>query len=461
MRERLLAGASGDVIEIGGGTGLNLPCYGPDVRSLTITEPEPPMLRRLERRVHEQRPSATVLRAPAEDLPFEDHSFDVAVSTLVLCGVDDQPRALRELRRVLRPGGRLLFIEHLRSEDPALARLQDRMNWLNRLVVRCDCNRPTLDSVRQAGFTVTEMDHTELPKHRSSCARPSWPPPRPPRRRRPDPPPGETRRRMAGSRIAPRILPMTNRLENTVALVTGSSSGIGAATARRLAAEGAAVALVARRRDRLDGLAAGIRADGGTALVVQADVTSQREAAGAVETAVAELGRLDTVVNNAGIMLLGPALDAPIGEWDQMVALNVQGMLYITHAALPHLVRAAADSPRQVADLVTITSTAGRVARPGSAVYNLTKFGAAAFSEALRQELIGRRVRVSVIEPGTVDTELASHLRDHIREAARSQTASIEPLRPDDIADTVAYIVTRDRRVAVNEMLVRAAEQTW
>ena len=163
MRERLLAGASGDVIEIGGGTGLNLTCYGPDVRSLTITEPEPPMLRRLERRVSDQRPSATVLRAPAEDLPFEDHSFDVAVSTLVLCGVDDQPRALRELRRVLRPGGRLLFIEHLRSQDPALARMQDRMNWLNRAVVRCDCNRPTLDSVRRAGFTVTELDHAELP----------------------------------------------------------------------------------------------------------------------------------------------------------------------------------------------------------------------------------------------------------------------------------------------------------
>jgi NADP-dependent 3-hydroxy acid dehydrogenase YdfG len=254
---------------------------------------------------------------------------------------------------------------------------------------------------------------------------------------------------------------MTSQLENTVALVTGSSSGIGAATARRLAAEGAAVALVARRRDRLDELAAAIRADGGTALVVQADVTSQREAAGAVDAAVGELGRLDTVVNNAGVMLLGPALDAPIGEWDQMVALNVQGMLYITHAALPHLVSAAGDSPRQVADLVTITSTAGRVARPGSAVYNLTKFGAAAFSEALRQELISHRVRVSVVEPGTVDTELASHLRDDIREAAQRQTASIETLRPDDIAGTVAYIVTRDRRVAVNEMLVRAAEQTW
>ena len=254
---------------------------------------------------------------------------------------------------------------------------------------------------------------------------------------------------------------MTRKLENTVALVTGSSSGIGAATARRLAAEGAAVALVARRRDRLDSLAAAIRADGGTALVVPADVTSQQQAAGAVEQAAAGLGRLDIVVNNAGIMLLGPALDAPIGEWDQMVALNVQGMLYVTHAALPHLVRAAADSPRRVADLVTITSTAGRVARPGSSVYNLTKFGAAAFCEALRQEMLGRRVRVSVVEPGTVDTELITHLREDIRQAASSQTASIEPLGPDDIADTVAYIVTRDRRVAVNEILVRAAEQTW
>src|SRR5215472_14226309 len=145
---------------------------------------------------------------------------------------------------------------------------------------------------------------------------------------------------------------MTRQLENTAALVSGSSSGIGAATALRLASEGAAVALVARRRDRLDDLASAIRADGGTALVVPADIASQEQAAGAVEQAVAGLGRLDIVVNNAGVMLLGPALDASIEEWDQMVALNVQGMLYITHAALPHLIRAAADSPRGVADLV-------------------------------------------------------------------------------------------------------------
>lgn len=164
FRERLLAGAGGDVLEIGGGTGANLPCYGPAVGSLTITEPQPPMLRRLERSVRARRPDARVLRAPAEDLPFDDHSFDVAVSTLVLCGVDDQPRALRELRRVLRPGGSLLFIEHVRSGDPRTARLQDRLNWLNRLVACCDCNRPTLDSIRNAGFTVTQVEQTALPK---------------------------------------------------------------------------------------------------------------------------------------------------------------------------------------------------------------------------------------------------------------------------------------------------------
>src|SRR5690242_11944979 len=203
---------------------------------------------------------------------------------------------------------------------------------------------------------------------------------------------------------------MTTPLTGTVALITGSSSGIGAATARRLAAEGAAVALVARRRDRLDELAATITGEGGTGLVVEADVTSEEQAAAAVERTMAELGRLDILVSNAGI---------------------------------------------------TISSTAGRVARPGSSVYNLAKFGANAFAEALRQEMIGHRVRVSVVEPGTVDTELATHLRPAIRQAAQGQIESIQPLRPEDIADAVAYIVTRDRRIAVNEMLVRASEQTW
>ena len=162
IREGLLADAAGQVLEVGGGTGANLPHYGPGVESLTVTEPEPAMLRRLEQRVHEESPETKVVKAPAEDLPFDDDSFDVAVSTLVLCGVDDQSRALRELHRVLRPGGRLIFIEHVRSDEPGLAGWQDRLNFLIRFVACCDCNRRTLDSIRAAGFDVAAVEHTNL-----------------------------------------------------------------------------------------------------------------------------------------------------------------------------------------------------------------------------------------------------------------------------------------------------------
>jgi NADP-dependent 3-hydroxy acid dehydrogenase YdfG len=254
---------------------------------------------------------------------------------------------------------------------------------------------------------------------------------------------------------------LVETLRGTVALVTGASSGIGAATALALARHGAAVALLARRKDRLDAVAASIDEQGGMALALEADVTSEHQAGEAIERTINTLGRLDTVVNNAGVMLLGPALDSSTEDWQRMLDLNVAGALYVTHAALPHLVRAAKDSPRRVADVVNISSTAGRVARPGASVYALTKFGIAGFSESLRQELIQQRVRVSVVEPGTVATELVTHLRQDVREAAQSQTESIETLQPEDIADAVTYIVTRDRRVAVNEMLVRAAEQTW
>jgi ubiquinone/menaquinone biosynthesis C-methylase UbiE len=163
LRRALLADATGRVLEIGAGTGANLPWYDVSIESLVVTEPEPPMLRRLQRTAREHAPYAQVLRAPAEDLPFEDASFDTVVSTLVLCGVDDQPRAVREARRVLRPGGRLLFLEHVRADDPALARLQDRMNWLNRVVVGCDCNRPTLATI-EAEFGVSRLERTTLPK---------------------------------------------------------------------------------------------------------------------------------------------------------------------------------------------------------------------------------------------------------------------------------------------------------
>jgi NADP-dependent 3-hydroxy acid dehydrogenase YdfG len=250
-------------------------------------------------------------------------------------------------------------------------------------------------------------------------------------------------------------------LAGAVAVVTGASSGIGAATARRLAHEGCAVALIGRRRRRLDDVADSITATGGTALVIEADLTDADRATDAVQTTLDRFDRLDVLVNNAGVMLLGTALHTTVEEWDRMVALNVRALLHVTHAAVPYLIDAAATSPRQVADLVNVSSTAGRVARPSSSVYNLTKFGLNGFSESLRQELLVERVRVSVVEPGTVDTELVDQLADETRADARRQVEAIQPLQPEDIADAIAYIVTRHRRVAVNELLVRAGDQTW
>jgi ubiquinone/menaquinone biosynthesis C-methylase UbiE len=171
-RRGLLTAAGDDVLELGAGTGANLPHYGEGVRTLILTEPERPMIRRLQKRVCQQRPDAKTLRAPAEDLPFNDHTFDTVVATLVLCTVDDQPRALREIRRVLRPGGRLLFIEHVRSDDEKLARLQDRMMPINlRIGHGCHCNRSTLDGIRDAGFRVSELQRDTL-KHAPRFIRP-------------------------------------------------------------------------------------------------------------------------------------------------------------------------------------------------------------------------------------------------------------------------------------------------
>ncbi|HTN26078.1 MAG TPA: SDR family NAD(P)-dependent oxidoreductase [Solirubrobacteraceae bacterium] len=252
---------------------------------------------------------------------------------------------------------------------------------------------------------------------------------------------------------------MTERLDGTVALVTGASSGIGEAAARELARHGAAVAIAARRKERLDALASEIEAAGGTALAIEADVTDEAQARALVATTVERLGRLDTVVNNAGQMLLGPIEDAPTQEWERMIDLNVKGLLYVAHAALPHLLAAAADDPRRVADIVNISSVAGRIAGRNAGVYNLTKFGVGAFSESLRQEVTQRHVRVSLVEPGAVATELTDHLRDGIREAVESRLGDVEALEAADIADAIAYIVTRPRRVAVNELLIRPTEQ--
>jgi NADP-dependent 3-hydroxy acid dehydrogenase YdfG len=252
---------------------------------------------------------------------------------------------------------------------------------------------------------------------------------------------------------------MANKLDGAVVLVTGASSGIGEATARALAAQGAKVALVARRVERLEKLAKDIAANGHTALAIEADVTDQSQAIAAVNRAAGDFGRLDIVVNNAGMMLLGPVNGAPTEEWDKMIDINLKGLLYVTHAALPHLLEAAGDSPRKVSDIVNISSVAGRVPAAGAAVYNLTKHGVGAVSEALRQEVSRSGVRVTIIEPGFVKTELQGHNRDEVKETLEKRTSGVEPLQAHDIADAIEYAVTRPAHVSLNELLIRPTTQ--
>jgi NADP-dependent 3-hydroxy acid dehydrogenase YdfG len=245
---------------------------------------------------------------------------------------------------------------------------------------------------------------------------------------------------------------VTGALEGATAVVTGASSGIGEATARALAAAGARVALLARRRERLDALAGEL--DGAT--VHEVDVTDDAAITRTLEAVARELGGLDVLVNDAGYGSMVPALEADLAEWHRMVDVNITGVLVTTHAALPHLVKAA-QGPRGVADVVTISSVAGRkVAYPKANVYAATKHAVNAFSEALRQELAPRHVRVGLVEPGLVRSEMTEGSG-----AAEDAEAAMELglMEPEDIADAVVYMVTRPRRAAVNEMLVRPTEQ--
>jgi NADP-dependent 3-hydroxy acid dehydrogenase YdfG len=248
-------------------------------------------------------------------------------------------------------------------------------------------------------------------------------------------------------------------LDGTVALITGASSGIGEATARALAAQGAKVALAARRLERLERLAEEIGRGGHTALAIEADITNQADAIEAVGRTADELGRLDILVNNAGQMLLGPIEGAPTEEWERMIDLNLKGLINTTHAALPHLLAAAGDSGRGCADVVNVSSVAGRIARSGSGVYNLTKHGVVAFSESFRQEFTKRKVRSIIVEPGAVETELTDHIRDGVREQVRERFVDMESLKSEDVADAIAYAVTRPWHVSVNEILIRPTEQ--
>ncbi|MCD6016513.1 MAG: hypothetical protein K0R88_2597 [Solirubrobacterales bacterium] len=246
------------------------------------------------------------------------------------------------------------------------------------------------------------------------------------------------------------------RLEGRRAVITGASSGIGEATAVAMAHEGAAVVLGARRKDRLDELVARIESEGGTAIAIEADISDEEQARGLVETASAELGGLDCLVNNAGVMLLGPLQGADPQEWRRMIAVNLLGLLYCTHYSLP-LIRDGGGG-----DIVNVASVAGRTASLGSGVYNMTKWGVVGFSESLRQEGAHIGVRVTCVEPGFVDTELQGHNDNPIVveqiEKMRESTGKV--LEAADIANAVVYAVGQPKHVSINEVLVRPAGQT-
>lgn len=248
---------------------------------------------------------------------------------------------------------------------------------------------------------------------------------------------------------------MAGSLEGRKALITGASSGIGEATAEAMVAEGAAVALGARRKDRLDELAAKINEGGGTAVAIEADIADEQQAKHLVETAHSELGGLDCLVNNAGVMLLGPLQGADPSEWRTMIDVNCLGLLYCTHYALP-LLRDGGGG-----DVVNVSSVAGRVAALGSGVYNMTKWGVVGYSESLRQEgaLIG--VRVTLIEPGFVDTELQGHNKNPmvVEQIEKMQAQLDKVLEPGDIANAIVYAASQPKHVSVNEILVRPSGQ--
>jgi NADP-dependent 3-hydroxy acid dehydrogenase YdfG len=239
--------------------------------------------------------------------------------------------------------------------------------------------------------------------------------------------------------------------------ITGASSGIGEATALACARAGAAVALGARREDRITELAQRIAEEGGRAVALPTDVADERSARAFVEHAYEQLGGLDGLINNAGVMLLGPVAGAPTDEWRTMVNVNLLGLLYCTHAALPVMLEET-DTARP-RDIVNVSSVAGRVARAGSAVYNLTKWGVGAFSEGLRQEVTGQGIRVTIIEPGAVATELPGHNRPEIQETMAKNFQGVTPMEADDIARAIVYALSQPANVSLNEVLIRPTSQ--
>jgi len=244
------------------------------------------------------------------------------------------------------------------------------------------------------------------------------------------------------------------QLEGKSALVTGASSGIGMATARTLASEGARVALAARRENRLHDIADRIEDDGGDATVIPTDITDEDAVVDMVETADTEFGSLDILVNNAGVMRLEPSWRADRENWRQMIEVNLLGMMNTCHVAVPIMYAKGGGH------IVNISSTAGRRASPGATGYTASKFGVTGFSEALRQEVTENDIRVTVVEPGAVETELQNQIPDDdIREQAEQMMEQMRVLDPEDVADAIRYTVSRPKHVSINELLIRPTDQ--
>ncbi len=245
---------------------------------------------------------------------------------------------------------------------------------------------------------------------------------------------------------------MAGSLNGKVAVVTGASSGIGEATVRSLAAEGAAVVAGARRKERLDGLVEEVTRDGGKAIAVECDVADEQQPHALVDQAVEEFGGVDILINNAGVMLLSKVEKGLSDEWRQMFDVNVLGLLYATDAALEAMKRQGSGH------IVNVSSVAGRKTRPTVGVYSGTKFAVNAISEAMRQELLEDGIRITMVEPGAVATELTDHITDEeVREGLKQR--NVEPLQSEDVANAIAYAVSQPQRVSVNEILIRPTQQ--
>jgi NADP-dependent 3-hydroxy acid dehydrogenase YdfG len=247
---------------------------------------------------------------------------------------------------------------------------------------------------------------------------------------------------------------MKNRLKDRIALVTGASSGIGEATALALAEQGAKVAIAARRKDRLEQLAAKLAELGAEPLLLVADLARESDAQRIVQETERHYGHLDILVNNAGVMYLEPVAEADLGRWRRMLELNVLSLIASTQAAL------AGMRARRDGHIVNVSSVAGRVANPLSAAYAATKFGVVGFSESLRREVYKDNIRVSVIEPGMVDTELRNHVaHEATHRAVNALAGGMRQLQAEDIADTILFCVTRPDYMCINEVLLRPTDQ--